>query len=375
MKRKILVVTKHPDSKGGVVNYYNHFFKVFKDDKFELEWFVIGSRPEDYDKRRKRNFSYALEFIKDIFNFIIFLRKDKSIEIVQVSPSFMPVPMLRDSIYLFISRLFKKKTITFIRGWSTKFENSIKVKSGLYKYVVKYYNKSNKILVLAEKFKITLSKFGFNTDKIEVTRTMYVDDDIQTRKDDEITGDLKFLYIGRLSFQKGMMDIIEGTKILNEKGVTVDVEIFGHYADKDIEAAMNKKITEYNLLNQIKINSFISGKEKYEKLANADVFIFPTYHDEGCPNSIIEALASSLFVLSTPIGAIDELVVDKEHGFILPIKSPDLLSEKMKWCIDNIQNVRQIGSLNSDYAYANFEQNILLDQIKKIYCDLLQIKY
>ena len=32
MKKTILIVTKHPESKGGVANYYNHFFEGFESD-------------------------------------------------------------------------------------------------------------------------------------------------------------------------------------------------------------------------------------------------------------------------------------------------------------------------------------------------------
>lgn len=109
MKKTILIVTKHPDSKGGVVNYYNHFFNAFESEEFELEWFTLGSRPGDYEKRLKRKFSYSLEFVKDVLRFIKVLFKNKNIKVVQVSPSFFEVPILRDCIYLFIARLFRKK--------------------------------------------------------------------------------------------------------------------------------------------------------------------------------------------------------------------------------------------------------------------------
>lgn len=116
MKKTILIVTKHPESKGGVINYYNHFFKVFNSDEFDLKWFTIGSRPENYQNRSERKLSYIFEFLKDIFSFIILLIKNRNIAIVQVSPSFIPVPLVRDGVYLFIAKIFRKKTITFIRG-------------------------------------------------------------------------------------------------------------------------------------------------------------------------------------------------------------------------------------------------------------------
>ena len=80
--------------------------------------------------------------------------KDRKIVIVQVSPSFMPVPILRDSIYLFFSKIFRKKTVTFFRGWSREYEQAIMTNTGVNKMAAKYFRRSDKILVLAEKFKV-----------------------------------------------------------------------------------------------------------------------------------------------------------------------------------------------------------------------------
>lgn len=366
MKKTILIVTKHPESKGGVVNYYNHLFKVFKSDEFHLKWFTLGSRPEYYDKRLNRKYAYLFEFITDIYRFIHIIIKDKSICIVQVSPSFFELPIIRDFVYLSLARFFRKKTVTFFRGWSTRFENKMFTNPGIYGNLLRYYAKSDAILILAEKFKKVLLHYGFNEKKIHVTRTMFVKTNIVSKAVSK-SNRLKFLYVARLSFQKGIMNILEAVSLLNQKDILVNVEVYGHYANKEIEEKVHKFLAEHKLGDQIKICSFISGADKYKKFAEADVFLLPTYHDEGCPNSIIEALATGLFVVSTAIGAIDELVKNEINGLIIPPNNSRALSKAMLWGINNIEQVRKIGKENSIYAYKNFEKDILVNQIKNIY--------
>jgi len=369
MKKTILIVTKHPESKGGVINYYNHFFSVFNCNEFNLKWFTIGSRPKNYQNRSERKLSYIFEFLKDIYSFILLLIKKRNIAIVQVSPSFIPAPLVRDSVYLFIAKIFQKKTITFIRGWSLEFEHKVTPNPRYFKYVFNLYKSSDAILVLAHKFKHTLVELGFASNKISVTRTMFMQKDIQ--KDRVCANEpLKFIFIGRLSFQKGIIDIIDAIKVLNDKGVTVSVDLFGHYADEDIKLEAKTKIKTYGLQNQVKINNFIAGDDKYKKLSEADVFLFPTYN-EGCPNSIIEALASGLFIISTPVGAIDEMVLNEENGIIIPVKSPIELARKIQWCINNKSRVREIGQSNASYASINFEQDVIVAQIKNIYQSII----
>ena len=259
----------------------------------------------------------------------------------------------------------EKKTITFFRGWSREFEQRIISKPGYFKYVLNLYKKSDAVLVLANKFKHVLVDLGFNAAKINVTRTMFIQKDIP-KKRFIVSQSLKFLYIGRLSLQKGIIDIIDAVKLANDNGIKVNVDMYGHYANEEIKIITNTKINDYSLENQIKINGFISGVDKYHKLAEADVFLFPTYN-EGCPNSIIEALASGLFVISTPVGAIDEMVLNDKNGIIIPLKSPIKLAKKIQWCVNNINKVREIGQSNASYASVNFEQDVIVEQIKKIY--------
>lgn len=369
MKKTVLIVTKHPNSKGGVVNYYNHFFKVFEDDNFELKWFTVGSRPKDYQNRKNRKFAYLFESIKDIFRFIRLLFTNRSIKIVQVSPSFMPVPVVRDFIYLFLAKFFGKKTVTFFRGWSVEFEKKMLSNPGSYKHILKFYNRSDAILILAEKFKSVLVSIGLDANKIHITRTMYVQSDILSASEKR-SEDLKFLFIGRVSFEKGIIDILDAVKLLNDEGVNIDVDIYGHYANQEVESISKQKIKEYDLKDQVCIHSFISGTVKYEKLSAADVFLFPTYHDEGCPNSVIEALASGLFVISTPIGAIDEIVKDGVNGLIIEPKAPRILANSIKWAVENRNEVRSKGEGNATHAEENFEQEVIVDKIRTIYNNL-----
>ena len=179
-----------------------------------------------------------------------------------MSPSFIPVPLVRDSMYLIIAKIFGKKTITFFRGWSREFEQRIISKPGYFKYVLNLYKKSDAVLVLANKFKHVLVDLGFNAAKINVTRTMFIQKDIPKERF-SVSQSLKFLYIGRLSLQKGIIDIIDAVKLANDNGINVNVDMYGHYANEEIKIITNTKIKDYSLENQIKINgfnSFIYGK-------------------------------------------------------------------------------------------------------------------
>jgi glycosyltransferase involved in cell wall biosynthesis len=78
------------------------------------------------------------------------------------------------------------------------------------------------------------------------------------------------------------------------------------------------------------------GEEKWEVLRRADVFIFPTfYRNEAFPVSILEAMQFSLPVISTPEGAIPDMVDDGRTGFLVKHNDPAGLAEKINILMDN----------------------------------------
>jgi glycosyltransferase involved in cell wall biosynthesis len=64
----------------------------------------------------------------------------------------------------------------------------------------------------------------------------------------------------------------------------------------------------------------VSPPFKYDLLAQADVFVLPSY-SEGQPYAILEAMAAGLPIISSGVGCIPEAVIDGENGFILKPRS------------------------------------------------------
>ena len=112
------------------------------------------------------------------------------------------------------------------------------------------------------------------------------------------------------------------------------------------------------------------SSDLYIILRQSDVFILPSY-EEGCPNSVIEAMASGCFIISSDAGALPEIVKDGINGLIMEDITAENLAEKMAYAIDNIEIVREKGKSNIKYAYDNFEAESHIKNMENLYRSLV----
>ena len=63
-------------------------------------------------------------------------------------------------------------------------------------------------------------------------------------------------------------------------------------------------------------------------LAAADVFLFASLY-EGLPNALLEAMAVGLPAVSTAVGGIPEVVTEGKTGYLVPVRRPDLIAQRM----------------------------------------------
>lgn len=62
-----------------------------------------------------------------------------------------------------------------------------------------------------------------------------------------------------------------------------------------------------------------------------DLFLLPTLED-GSPLVFPQALAGGVPVLTTPHSGGADLIEDGRNGWVLPVRRPDLLLERLRWC-------------------------------------------
>ncbi|WGV27781.1 glycosyltransferase family 4 protein [Halotia branconii] len=145
------------------------------------------------------------------------------------------------------------------------------------------------------------------------------------------TKKVTLLFCGRVGQRKGAFDLIKAFAKLPDTIKNCSNLILA--GDGDLEQAQNL-VDSLNLVECITFLGWVNSEKRNELLASADVFILPSYN-EGLPMAILEAMAWSLPVISTPVGGIPELVVSKKNGFLVTPGDIEQLSHTMQSLIEN----------------------------------------
>lgn len=98
-----------------------------------------------------------------------------------------------------------------------------------------------------------------------------------------------------------------------------------------------------------------------------DVFCLPSLRNEGVPQSILQASAAGLPVVSTAVGGIPEAVVDGETGRVVAPGDPKALSEAIVDLLSNAGLRRAFGEAGRERAHDRFSLESMLDRTEAAY--------
>ena len=128
---------------------------------------------------------------------------------------------------------------------------------------------------------------------------------------------VNLLFLSNLIPSKGVYVLLDACKILKEKGLNFHCNFVGGESKEINRSVFEQAVRERGLEDCVTYHGPKYGEEKEQYWRMADVFVFPTfYHNECMPLTILEAMQHGLPVVSTDEGAVPDMVVDGENGFI-----------------------------------------------------------
>lgn len=402
---KILLVNKFHYLRGGSEKYYFELANLLKEKGHQIAFFSMqnekniktgekeyfvdeidlntGSKLKAldviYSKENKKKMTEALEDFKpDIVHVNNFQRQLSESIIDAINEKNIPIVFTAHDVQAIcpaITMLDNNKQICELCK-NGKYFNCIRKKciknsnlksilgaiEGKYYRTRKVYNKKISCIVTPSEFyKDKLIEDGENERKIFAIHNFIHLEDYNLETSDKGYG----LYIGRLSKEKGILNLVEAfSRLQGEK-----LYIAGDGPEKD---KIKKIIDNRDLQDNIKLLGYLNQDEVKKCIKNARFIVVPSIGYENCPYSILETQAIGKPVIGADIGGIPELVKNKENGLIYKYDSVDELETKMKLLFENKELAEQYGKKAKEYAEKFYNKETYYDKIIKIYEKVLK---
>jgi colanic acid/amylovoran biosynthesis glycosyltransferase len=151
-------------------------------------------------------------------------------------------------------------------------------------------------------------------------------------------GPFRVLAVGRLVEPKGFRYLLQACRLLRDRGVDLRCEIIGGPVEPtDTVTWLELRL----LLSELELESMVCfrGRQPFSSVLaacqRADAFVLPCVRGRDgshdiTPNSLIEAMAMGLAVVSTTSGAVPEIVDHGRDGLLVPPNDANALADVLE---------------------------------------------
>jgi glycosyltransferase involved in cell wall biosynthesis len=156
------------------------------------------------------------------------------------------------------------------------------------------------------------------------------------------------LFLGRLTLEKGMLDLANAFVRLTEKFPEVRILFVG-----PDESEMVRKIS--NICEAVYSNVYFVDYTDWPEhfMAAADIFCLPSYR-EGFGMAIIEAAAAGIPAVASCIYGITDAVADEITGLLHPPGNGDAIVQQLSQLLSNPERCREMGVCARKRVLADF---------------------
>lgn len=361
MRQKTLLVGPSMDAVSGVSTHLNQLFDSELTTRLELLHFQVGS-----EGRKESNFQKLFRFAFSPLAFLSFLLWHRP-AIVHLNTSLEPKSYWRDIAYLLIARLLACKVVYQVHGGALPedFFAGNRLLTGLLRWVLEQPD----VVVLLAEVELNAYRRFLPEQRLEVVPNAIealTDEPFAGKSDDPI----HLVYLGRIVENKGVFEIVEALSMLAGQGRKLRLTIAGNGPDED---RLRERVNALGLVEWVDFKGPVFGVDKDHLWYAGHIFAFPTYHREGLPYALLEAMAAGAVPITTRVGAIPDVMQDEVHGLFVEARDIKDLARAITRLDDDRALLGRMAESGQKRVLAHYTTTRLADDFARIY-DSLEAK-
>jgi glycosyltransferase involved in cell wall biosynthesis len=174
---------------------------------------------------------------------------------------------------------------------------------------------------------------------------------------------------GIFKYAKGLPYLFKAVSAVAAAGGNVTLELVGtiRESEREIFAHMLERTGIQELLA---VRDPLSHEAVADWLRTLDLFVLPSL-TEGCPNILMEAMASGVPSVATRTGAVEDLMVDRVSGLLVPWGDSRALAHAISQVMENSSLARSLGTA-ARARMADFSREAERRAWEKVYRELIE---
>lgn len=169
-----------------------------------------------------------------------------------------------------------------------------------------------------------------------------------------------FLFVGRLSEEKGILELLNIFKLLPD----IKLIVIG-------DGPLRDKVSQYKKYNNIIVKNFLKSEEIFIYMKNAIATVIPSLFYETGPIVMIESFANSTPVIAPNFGSFKEAVKDCKTGLFYKQNNFKDLQSKILFASDHKTEVLKMGQNAREEYEVKYTPEKHYQSLMKVYNSLL----
>ena len=161
---------------------------------------------------------------------------------------------------------------------------------------------------------------------------------------------------------KGHRFLIEAFAALRAQGRPLQLLVVGDGPQRE---ALQAQVDAAGLQAWVRFTGHDPQPERW--LRAVDVFVLPSYANEGVPQALMQAMMSGLPCVTTHVGAIAEIARDGETALIVPPQDPQALAAAIGRLLDDPALRERLGRQARTFALEHCTLEAMCDAMEEVF--------
>lgn len=178
------------------------------------------------------------------------------------------------------------------------------------------------------------------------------------------------ILVGHLSHVKGQKTFLEAAAlVLRHHPDCAFVALGGETVQPGFGRVLEELARNLGIADHV---HFLGWRQEVAEIVRtADVFALPS-REEGLPLALLEAMASSVATVATPVNGVPEVIRDGVNGFLVPVDDPESLARRIGQLLEDGELRTQLAKAGRRTVEERFSMAELLATLQSVYTSLLR---